>query len=88
MKHLTVDEILDFVSLTDLSRESVELAAKVNGHTRRCEQCRKTVCAFQEIYDQFVRYSAEGSFKNFISEHFSGMMPSASGEPDAPEMSR
>lgn len=71
MKHLTVDEILNFVSLTELNSESIELSAAVNGHIRKCENCLKLVRAFQMIYDEFMRLNVGGSFKEFISENLS-----------------
>ncbi len=82
MKHLTIDEILDFVSIADLSRESVTLAAMVNGHTRKCEKCRKNVCAFQLIYDKFTEYSAQGNFKDFVSQHLAGIGKEIENQPD------
>lgn len=71
MKHLTVDEILNFVSLTELNNESIELSAAVNGHIRKCEKCLKLVRAFQMIYDEFSRLNVGGNFKDFITENLS-----------------
>ena len=64
MKHLTVDEILNFVSLTELNNESI-------GHIRKCEKCLKLVRAFQMIYDEFSRLNVGGDFKDFITENLS-----------------
>ena len=66
MKHLTVDEILDFVSLTELNSKSIELSAKVNGHIRECDRCLKLVRAFQMLYDEFSNLNSSGSFKNYL----------------------
>lgn len=52
MKHLTVDEIIRFVSLWKLDKEAVELCAAVNGHIAQCPKCLKTVRAFQMVDDQ------------------------------------
>lgn len=71
MKHLTVDEILNFVSLTELNNESIELSVAVNGHIRKCEKCLKLVRAFQMIYDEFSRLNVGGDFKDFITENLS-----------------
>lgn len=71
MKHLTVDEILNFVSLTELNNESIELSAAVNGHIRKCKKCLKLVRAFQMIYDEFSRLNVGGDFKDFITENLS-----------------
>ena len=69
MDHLTIDEIIDFVSLDRLNRESVELSAAVNGHIRRCKKCLKLVRAFQMIYDEFERLNMSGDLKKYISEN-------------------
>ncbi len=55
MKHLTVDEMIDFVSLSRLDAESLALASKVNAHLADCGECRKKITAFQTVYDEFVR---------------------------------
>lgn len=67
MEHLTVDEILNFVSLTELNNESIEVSAAVNGHIRKCEKCRKLVRGFQMIHDEFSRLNAGDNFKAFIA---------------------
>ena len=55
MNHLTVDEMIDFVSLTDLDKESLALASKVNSHISRCRECREKVKAFQTVYDGLIK---------------------------------
>lgn len=68
MKHLTVDEIMDFVSLAELDAKSVILSAAVNGHIRSCEKCRKLVQSFSMIYEEFTGSNARGSLKEFAAE--------------------
>ena len=68
MKHLTVDQIIDFVSITKLDNESIELFATVNGHIRQCEKCLELVRAFQNIYDEFCRLNTTDGFKDFVSK--------------------
>ena len=53
MTHLTVDEILDFVTMTEFNQASLELASYVNTHITKCPKCFKAVSAFQTIYDEF-----------------------------------
>jgi len=55
MKHLTVEEMIDFVSFDKLDEKSLTLAAKVNAHISECACCRKNVKAFQVVYDEFER---------------------------------
>lgn len=65
MKHLTVDEIIRFVSLRKLDKEAMELCAAVNGHICQCPKCFKTVRAFQMLADQFSgTYSAEDLYRS------------------------
>ena len=71
MKHLSIDEILDFVSLAELNSESIELSATVNGHIRKCEKCLKLVRAFQMIYDEFAILNVGGAFKDFLLDNIS-----------------
>ena len=65
MNHLTVDEIIDFVSLTELNTEAIALSAAVNGHIRKCERCLKVVRAFQMIYDEFSKLNSDENFKKY-----------------------
>lgn len=55
MAHLNVEEIIEFVSFEDLSKDSMELSIKVNGHIRSCPECLKKVSAFQTVYDELRR---------------------------------
>lgn len=61
MEHLTVDEIIDFVSLNTVDEESMKLISKVNGHIIECAECRKKVRAFQDVYDEFVSIGVKNS---------------------------
>lgn len=71
MNHLTVEEIIDFVSLSEVTEEAVELSATVNGHIRKCDKCLALVRAFQMIYDEFSRLNTSGDFRKFVSETIS-----------------
>ncbi len=55
MKHLTIEEMIDFVSFHDMKPETLALASRVAAHVLVCESCREKVEAFQKIYDEFVR---------------------------------
>ena len=65
MNHLTVDEIIAFVSITELNEETMTLLTSVNGHIRTCEKCRKLVNAFQLLYDTFTNQCCSGSFSQY-----------------------
>ena len=55
MPHLTVEEIIDFVSFDTLSDEAIRLAARVNEHIRVCPLCKEKVASFQLIYEELCR---------------------------------
>lgn len=66
MKHLTVDEIIEFVSLNELNNDAVKLIGLVNEHIRECEKCRRLVRAFQMVYDEFSRVGSDSDFKKTV----------------------
>ncbi len=63
--HLTTDEILDYISLTECSQESLRKCAAVTEHIRECEKCLHLVQAFQEIYDAFEELGVDMDFRRF-----------------------
>lgn len=63
MKHLTVDEIIDFVSLDKVDAKSLTKASYVNSHIRSCAQCLRKVRAFQTVYDELVRMGNRSAFR-------------------------
>ena len=62
MKHLTTDEIIDFVSMNQINSETLKLASTVNTHIGKCEKCLRKVRAFQLVYDEFVKIGKENYF--------------------------
>ena len=64
--HLTVDEMIDFVSFNKLDHESLALASKVNTHILECNACRKKAEAFQLVYDELVRMGRKDDFQTLI----------------------
>ncbi len=73
MDHLTFDEIVEFVSLSELNEDAVKLSAVVNGHIRNCEKCLNLVRSFQMIYDEFTMTDEKNNFneyaQNIVSEN-------------------
>ena len=68
MEHLTVEEMIDFVSFDRIDEESLALAAKVNAHILSCDACRKKVAAFQTVYDEFAAMKVSGAFRKRVRE--------------------
>ncbi len=67
MSHLTVDEIISFVSLTELNEEALELSAAVNRHICECKKCFELVNNFQTVYDEFSRMSNKIGFVDYLN---------------------
>ena len=66
MTHLTVEEIIDFVSFEKLTEENIALAKKVNEHICSCEVCFEKVSAFQMVYEEFQRIGTVRDTKECI----------------------
>lgn len=52
MNHLTIDEIIRFVSFDTLDNDNLILAGKVNSHILTCAECRDKVRKYQKMYDE------------------------------------
>ena len=59
MKHLTTDEIIDFISVEDAALQNEKLITRVNMHCARCQECFDAVKAFRKIYDEFTARGVE-----------------------------
>ncbi len=59
MKHLDTEEIIRYVTISKVDRESLDLMSKVNGHTRNCPACKEIVNACEKINDRFKRESLQ-----------------------------
>ena len=68
MKHLTVDEIIDFVSFNTIHPGTLEKAAAVTTHIRGCSACMRRVRAFQLVYDACVARGKAGEFEPLARE--------------------
>ncbi len=66
MTHLSVEEIIDFVSFNELSKDTIDLSAKVNQHICSCPKCFETVSAFQMVYDELCRIGNTSDAKKGI----------------------
>ena len=68
MNHLTIDEIIEFVSFEEIDESTLELSKKVNGHICKCQECLNRVKAFQMIYDEFYRLNTGIDFMDYLFE--------------------
>ena len=68
MKHLMVEKIIEFVSAETFNDSFVKLASEVTTHIRDCDECRRKVRAFQDVYDELKDLAFENG--NEIFEDF------------------
>ena len=54
-KHLSVEDMINFVSADGLGRDELALASRVTYHILRCARCREKVDAFQTVYDELEK---------------------------------
>ena len=66
MTHLTVEEIIEFVSFDKLSEDTITLSTKVNEHIRSCSTCVEKVSSVQMVYDELCRIGNVGDVKQSI----------------------
>ena len=66
--HLTVEQIIEFVSINELNEENIKKMTDVNTHVYRCEECAEKVRAFQAIYDEFVRLGQKDEAGNELAK--------------------
>ena len=67
MNHLSIDEIIEFVSF-NCGNADIALIASVNEHIRKCPECLKLVQSFQLIYDEFSTMCLHCDFKKYIED--------------------
>lgn len=54
MEHVSVEKIIEFVSLDQLSESGLALTREVNMHLCACADCRCRVRAAQTLYDALL----------------------------------
>lgn len=74
MIHLSLNEIIAFVSIDELSQESIALATKVNAHILTCDSCRRSVELFQEAYDSVAKEENKEAFVHAKDRTIHGMI--------------
>ena len=66
MKHLTVDEFIDFVSMSRIDERSLLLASKVNTHIGECESCLRKLRAYQLVFDEMRRIGSKADYREKV----------------------
>ncbi|MBQ9133435.1 MAG: hypothetical protein IJX64_02765 [Clostridia bacterium] len=54
MEHVSVEKIIEFVSVDRLSESDLALTREVNAHLCDCADCRRRVRAAQTVYDALL----------------------------------
>lgn len=52
MKCLSDEEIIRYLSVDDISKESMQLVSQVHAHERECQKCREKIEAFRAVYQK------------------------------------
>lgn len=66
MEHLKLEQIIEFVSMTEINPETLALSSKVVGHIRECQECLDKVKSFRLVYDEFVKLGNEAAFSKCL----------------------
>ena len=67
-EHITVDEIIQFVSFDKMDSASLANASKVATHIRTCDDCLQKVKAYQLVYDELSKLGHKHRFKEIARE--------------------
>lgn len=82
MEHLSVEEIIKYVTANKVDSETLNLLSKVNGHIRNCPTCREKISAYECINEELKKEVFENGFdlnhfddlirieKEFSGEHY------------------
>ncbi len=54
MEHLSVEQIIEFISMDTLAAGDLALSREVNTHLTECGECRRMVRAAQAVYDALL----------------------------------
>lgn len=69
LEHLSIDEIINYITANKVNMETLDLLSKVNGHIRTCCECREKVLAFETVNDELKKDMYEkGLDLNHISD--------------------
>lgn len=54
MEHLTVEEIIKYTMADKIDEETLNLLAKVNGHIRKCPECKEKIEAYEMFNEKII----------------------------------
>lgn len=62
MEHLSIEEIIKYVTSSKINIETLDLLSKVNGHIRNCPSCKEKVDSYENINDEIKKEILENGF--------------------------
>lgn len=62
MEHLSIEEIIKYVTVNKVDKETLDLLSKVNGHIRICSFCREKVASFERVSDELKKVLLQNDF--------------------------
>lgn len=69
MEHLSIEEIIKYVTVNNVDKETLDLLSKVNGHIRSCSSCKEKVDSYESINDELKKVTNENGFDlNHLSD--------------------
>ncbi|MBQ8697225.1 MAG: hypothetical protein IJ519_05840 [Clostridia bacterium] len=70
MTHLTIDDVINYVSVKKADKTSLELISRVTAHITRCDRCLRRVDAFLTVGEELTRMSdgAHGELDGSLTE--------------------
>jgi predicted anti-sigma-YlaC factor YlaD len=52
-KHLTFDEMIGFLEIREINKETMKMAYRVNEHIHNCDECYKVYRALYKLFEKF-----------------------------------
>lgn len=62
MTHLSIEEIIKYVTATKVDNETLDLLSKVNVHIRTCPSCREKLESYERVNDEFKKTGLQDGF--------------------------
>ena len=62
LEHLSLEEILKYVTANKLDSETLDLFSKVNGHIRKCSSYKEKINSFETINEELKKIVLTNDF--------------------------
>ena len=68
MKHLSAEDIINYVTMDEMNETSLGFCKNVNGHIRGCSACLGKLRKYLDIHDAYSVQNPGGDFRVFATE--------------------